>query len=67
MSTYKSINNAQHLQSKSSNDSNKISLEERKKLLRKRVLTMLKDPNPVNGIYAMYGAHKNPPIQCRKK
>lgn len=36
---------------------NKIKEEEARKILKQQVLKMLRDPNPVCGIYAMYGAH----------
>ena len=32
--------------------------------LRKRVLDLLKAPDPVCGIYAMYGSHERHPQQC---
>jgi len=32
--------------------------------LRSRVLDLLKAPDPVCGIYAMYGAHERHPQQC---
>jgi hypothetical protein len=38
-----------------------------REILRKKVLAMLRDPDPVKGIYAMYGAHERPPLCCQKK
>ncbi len=48
-------------------DGNVLSMEKRKKNMRRRVLAMLEDPNPVKGIYAMYGAHENLPLKWNKK
>ena len=40
---------------------NKIKSEEEiRQETKRRVLKMLRDPNPVSGIYAMYGAHHCP-------
>lgn len=43
-----------------------ITLQAHHEILRKRVLDLLIDPDPVRGIYAMYGAHERHP-QCFQK
>ena len=66
-------NNADHLDVQTETDSvvtisNETGLmQEQRERLQKRVLEMLRDPDPVRGIYAMYGAHERPPLCCQKK